>query len=118
MRMGTELLARMSRQMECPSAPGSFKSSTMQSGSGSEGTGRGVAPGALVGRHGVAGKLQHVGQLRAQGGIVFDEVNALGHGCLSFGGVHRCRPLQGVALGHKAQARGSDVGLARKARAR
>ena len=33
MRMGTELLPRMSRQMECPSAPGSFRSSTMQSGS-------------------------------------------------------------------------------------
>ena len=92
MRMGTELLARMSRQMECPSAPGSFEIEHDAVGLGSEGTGRGVAPGALVGRHGVAGKLQHVGQLRAQGGIVFDEVNALGHGCLSFGGVHRCRP--------------------------
>jgi len=60
-------------------------------GLGSEGACRGVAPGALVSRHGVAGKLQHVGQLRAQGGIVFDEINALGHGCLSFGGVRRCR---------------------------
>ena len=34
-------------------------------GLGSEGTGRGVVLGALVGRHGVAGKLQYVGQLRA-----------------------------------------------------
>ena len=31
---------------------------------------------------------------------------------------HRRGVAQGVALGHKAQARGSDVGLARKARAR
>ncbi len=33
MRMGTLLFARMSRQREWPSAPGSFRSSTMQSGS-------------------------------------------------------------------------------------
>lgn len=82
-------------------------------GLGSEGTGRGVAPGALVGRHGVAGKLQHVGQLRAQGGIVFDEVNALGHGCLSFGDVHRCRPRRawcsGARFGRGARAQGSGA---------
>ena len=86
-------------------------------GLGSEGTGRGVAPGALVGRHGVAGKLQHVGQLRAQGGIVFDEVNALGHGCLSFGGVHRCRPRRawrsGIRPRREVRTWGSRVRLGR-----
>ena len=86
-------------------------------GLGSEGACRGVAPGALVGRHGIARKLQHVGQLRAQGGIVFDEVNALGHGCLSFGGVRRCRPRRawrsGIRPRREVRTWGSRVRLGR-----